>query len=1541
MRHALLRLAVVLDCAAALFPFHALKGRVDQSSWITQKRQRHRRGLFGRRVGGARQAPQRFITPSPAPRPAAEADATSAATSSWVALALLRQELDDMGVAQHEAEAAHTATRQELATALRNATALAADLAKSERLRRLVQREVQQLREVARNATSKALRAESSAKRATSRRPATRGAAMTPENPTAPGWLDAEDALSPEALAKPPRCRAAPECVNVGCLTRYHERYGGEIGLPSTMGGGFDMQSPNPIALRSRLAEDAFDAPLASKTAGCVAGRVSSKLAATPFAFRYLENLDLSGTVVGAPGIKALSRFLGCVEDCHLKSLRLDKCGLSDKVAALLFRGVERTSSLKVLSVSRNRVGDLGTAALAQCFHTSKTDLRDVNVSGNNVNGAPFTELCAELKHCFTLTRLDLSWNLLTKVDMLERVGGEAAPAAVALSYALEHNRVLQALNLNNCGLDAAAVETLAGGGSSRTRPCWRCGPRRATAAAQTPKCSSRSRSRTAAGCWASPRGIAKAEGKDAAKGHCWADAYDEVRFTFAVGASGAYVSTRPLFLHLECDEWRGDEMKPEIWKEGGDAAARHETVRRHAAHESFKEKGKERRSTRRRSERMVCKITGATIYRVLPPGRHWYFFSQDGRVLCADDHALGTHPRYKERRNVVDVAPRRRPIKLTDLTGTRPRSQDWTDFPYLATMIRSPHAWTLTSSFLGSTRRLDDEEKSEINRLGTEIAKINRAHNTAHVGERCQTATAPQNDRAYAEYELFDVPGRARAAAAEDWADMKLIKLRLIPETDAPVALEGLTEHYVLLAALFLHLCCTEDAEHNATFETSVTFDDFLKLGVDCGLVREPRNDIYKPDPAFDEDDDDDDDDDDDEFDEPDGKALPEALALLVANHVGPYIKAVAELNAPELAPGAASPELIGNNDAFRRELFYTEKVDAVFATYEPELRRMFQEHCYGFVPEDHPKHPSKKKRGAAAPPLDMFGPRAKGEDDDGEDNASAVPRLAFRDYLELMSRSGIFEMRYLKRDRENPRDGVGRGRLTMYEMLADVAKSRLLPIDDHVAMAENHDLAFGDFLEAVGRAIWRLQLLDVDGDSTTTSASTSFCGTCGRALLHGRPRRAPRALRAGQAPGDARVGGAAPRGPGGAQRGGPQTVVARWRAARIGLKLKNLGKKFHVEHHDITATQMVKFGHKLKKIAKRHKKSVDAGAVEPQKADAAKNPYALASAKSARSLFAPVMSAEEIRKAKPRVDKSKKPKPNAMLAAFVRQNTEPLEALAKSITVYEEPIAEAPSYPSTQAAGGYAPPDDYADDFEASPARAKVEELESIQDEKRKVADEIEALKAQIAREQAKERAAADDDAYDDDFEEEKGDGRRRRRHAARLRRSTTTRPRRRRGAAAPSGPRPSTSPRATLRRGGGARDVRRGAEAFAPHGATRATIALRAVVAETMPESLADVGCDEALWKGLPFGAKKDLTRFAADPDLTDYAAARIETMKAVREHLNPDFLDADWDEASWNEAVKAREAVSNAEAAVATKKAKESTAADLDAQFKADS
>ena len=48
----------------------------------------------------------------------------------------------------------------------------------------------------------------------------------------------------------------------------------------------------------------------------------------------------------------------------------------------------------------------------------------------------------------------------------------------------------------------------------------------------------------------------------------------------------------------------------------------------------------------------------------------------------------------------------------------------------------------------------------------------------------------------------------------------------------------------------------------------------------------------------------------------------------------------------------------------------------------------------------------------------------------------------------------------------------------------VVDFARARLLPIDDHVAMAENHDLAFGDFLEALCRLVWRLHLFDHGDD-------------------------------------------------------------------------------------------------------------------------------------------------------------------------------------------------------------------------------------------------------------------------------------------------------------------------------------------------------------------------------------------------------------------------------------------------------------------------
>ena len=61
------------------------------------------------------------------------------------------------------------------------------------------------------------------------------------------------------------------------------------------------MTSLKSLALNSNFASASSNETmgLESKAAGCLL----PQLAATPFAFRYLENLDLSGTVVGAPGV--------------------------------------------------------------------------------------------------------------------------------------------------------------------------------------------------------------------------------------------------------------------------------------------------------------------------------------------------------------------------------------------------------------------------------------------------------------------------------------------------------------------------------------------------------------------------------------------------------------------------------------------------------------------------------------------------------------------------------------------------------------------------------------------------------------------------------------------------------------------------------------------------------------------------------------------------------------------------------------------------------------------------------------------------------------------------------------------------------------------------------------------------------------------------------------------------------------------------------------------------------------------------------------
>ena len=82
-------------------------------------------------------------------------------------------------------------------------------------------------------------------------------------------------------------------------------------------------------------------------------------------------------------------------------------------------------------------------------------------------------------------------------------------------------------------------------------------------------------------------------------------------------------------------------------------------------------------------------------------------------------------------------------------------------------------------------------------------------------------------------------------------------------------------------------------------------------------------------------------------------------------------------------------------------------------------------------------------------------------------------VPKIQFADLLELIVRTGALDVDYLRPKKQPPSDGLGRGRVTEYEVLQDAIKSELLSIDDKGAGAQNASLDFGEFLEFVSVSV------------------------------------------------------------------------------------------------------------------------------------------------------------------------------------------------------------------------------------------------------------------------------------------------------------------------------------------------------------------------------------------------------------------------------------------------------------------------------------
>lgn len=172
----------------------------------------------------------------------------------------------------------------------------------------------------------------------------------------------------------------------------------------------------------------------------------------------YLEQNDLqdedapmlSQLVTSLPSLTLLGLGDNCISD---EGMKLVADGLAS-------RG-DRLAPLQVLGLSRNRVGDLGAAALAEAMAQSSA-LEAVDLRGNLLTSDGALRIAEALQHCFTIRKLLLGGNAVGDVG------------ASHLAETLQRGRsTLEELGLEENGITdtgaAHLAEAVRGGSSVRT----------------------------------------------------------------------------------------------------------------------------------------------------------------------------------------------------------------------------------------------------------------------------------------------------------------------------------------------------------------------------------------------------------------------------------------------------------------------------------------------------------------------------------------------------------------------------------------------------------------------------------------------------------------------------------------------------------------------------------------------------------------------------------------------------------------------------------------------------------------------------------------------------------------------------------------------------------------------------------------------------------------------------------------------------------------------------------------------------------------
>ena len=158
-----------------------------------------------------------------------------------------------------------------------------------------------------------------------------------------------------------------------------------------------------------------------------------------------LEVLDIGGNSIGDEGVAHIANALQT--NTTMKALIVFECGISDKGAESLARALSVNSSLEELNISFNHIGDEGVAHIANALQTNTTmKVLDVLTCGISCEGAE--SLARALSVNNSLEVLNISGNI---------IGDEVAHIA----NALQTNTTMTVLNVSNCDVSCKGAESL------------------------------------------------------------------------------------------------------------------------------------------------------------------------------------------------------------------------------------------------------------------------------------------------------------------------------------------------------------------------------------------------------------------------------------------------------------------------------------------------------------------------------------------------------------------------------------------------------------------------------------------------------------------------------------------------------------------------------------------------------------------------------------------------------------------------------------------------------------------------------------------------------------------------------------------------------------------------------------------------------------------------------------------------------------------------------------------------------------------------